>query len=245
MTRFKNNIRRDSISNQIEGIFFVYSSVEENQSLFTLSSSSGFVRSVIFLVTSWILNSPNKKAIWYRLNKSLTTLIDGFCKDIEECIQNVEIHKDDSGSQNVTYQSNSIGEDFSRMCFASSIESSTISNTLKSGGMIYRETVSSTLLGIVHVRAQYAAKVEEANALIASTHVLDCESVQAIPTDFYFFIGILDDSFCLQFWIILSDNYIKKQQERILKNEKFYSMLTILRTHLSIFHSRQCDLYLH
>ena len=55
--------------------------------------------------------------------------------------------------------------------------------------MMHRETVSSILLGIVHVRAQYAAKVKEANALIASTHVLDGDSVQAIPTDFSFFIG--------------------------------------------------------
>ena len=109
----------------------------------------------------------------------------------------------------------------------------------------YRETASSILLGIAHVRAQYAAKVKEANALIASTHVLDCDSVQAIPTNFSFLIGILDDSFCLQFWIIFADNYMKKQQERILKNEKCYSMLTNLKTRLSIFHSRQCDLYLH
>ena len=207
----KSDIRLDSkitsdeiqLAIRLKEDFFVYSPVEENQSLFTLSSSSGVVRSVIFLVTSWISNSPNKKAIWYRLKNSLTTLIDGFCKDIEGCIQNVEIHQDDSGSQNVTHQSNSIGEDFSRMFFASSTESSTIPNTLKSGGMIYRETASSILLGIVHVRAQYAAKVKKANASIAPTRVLDGDSVQVIPTDFPFFIGILDDSFCLQVFLIV------------------------------------------
>ena len=64
---------------------------------------------------------------------------------------------------------------------------------------MHRETASSILLGIVHVRAQYVAKVKEANALIASTHVLDGDSGQAIPTDFPFLLEYLMILFACSF----------------------------------------------